>query len=202
MKFSWLFRNRSIVGSENVRIEYTKRGSILSIESVSGDNAGIYTCLVGNHAGVTNMSTELVVKGSSSSFLKTFIFACLYFLYILIHLRFISPCLFSIKIVAPKVSLVTTGANPFYIDDFVQFICSANGDMPIRFEWGFNNESISVLDNIKIDGTRRSSTLTIEAVVADNVGAYHCTATNKGGKETSSSELIVKGVLNNFFVPK
>lgn len=73
--------------------------------------------------------------------------------------------------------------------------------MPIRFEWGFNNESISVLDNIKIDGTRRSSTLTIEAVEADNVGAYHCTATNKGGKETSSSELIVKGVLN-LLIPK
>lgn len=63
MKFSWLFRNESIVGSENVRIEFTKRSSILSIESISGDNAGIYTCVAANHAGATNMSTELVVKG-------------------------------------------------------------------------------------------------------------------------------------------
>lgn len=96
-------------------------------------------------------------------------------------------------IVAPKVSLVTTGSNPSYIDDFVQFICSANGDMPIKFKWGFNNNSISELDNIKIDGTRRSSTLTIDAIDAKNVGTYHCTAKNKGGHETASSQLIVKG---------
>lgn len=188
MKFSWLFRNETIIGSENVRIEFTRRSSILSIESVSGDNAGIYTCVASNHAGATNMSTELVVKGSPLS-LKVF---RLYFSSFTIVFNS-QPYFWT---VAPKVSLVNTGSNPSFIDDFVQFICSANGDMPIRFEWGFNNDSISILDNIKIDGTRRSSTLTVETVEADNAGTYHCMATNKGGKDTSSSVLIVKGVLN------
>lgn len=189
IKFSWLFRNETIIGSENIRIEFTKRGSMLSIESVSGDNAGVYTCIASNHAGATNTSTELIVKGLNKN-LENILFILIFMIAIMITYFYMI-----FQTVAPKVSLVTTGTNPFYIDDFVQFICSANGDMPIKFEWGFNNESIGVLDNIKIDGTRRSSTLTIEAVTADNVGLYHCTATNKGGKETSSSELIVKGVL-------
>lgn len=86
MKFSWLFRNKSIVGSENVRIEFTKRSSILSIEAISGDNAGVYTCVVANHAGATNASTELIVKGYTFLHLLTD-----YLSRYLIDLRFISP---------------------------------------------------------------------------------------------------------------
>lgn len=89
MKFSWLFRNESIVGSENVRIEFTKRSSILSIEAISGDNAGVYTCVVANHAGATNASTELIVKGYAFPHFLTY--HLFFYLTYLINLRFISP---------------------------------------------------------------------------------------------------------------
>lgn len=63
ISFKWLHKNESIVGSENVRIEFTKRSSILSIESVSGEDAGVYTCVASNRAGATNLSSTLIVKG-------------------------------------------------------------------------------------------------------------------------------------------
>lgn len=67
ISFTWLHKNETIVGSENVRIEFTKRSSILSIESVSGEDAGQYTCVASNRAGATNLSTTLIVKGQSEN---------------------------------------------------------------------------------------------------------------------------------------
>lgn len=72
ISFKWLHRNETIVGSENVRIEFTKRSSILSIESVSGEDAGVYTCVAKNRAGATNLSTTLIVKGVLFSFKNVF----------------------------------------------------------------------------------------------------------------------------------
>lgn len=63
IKFAWFFKNSTLVGTENVRIDYTKRSSTLSIETVKGEDAGNYTCVASNRAGSTNSSTELVVKG-------------------------------------------------------------------------------------------------------------------------------------------
>lgn len=40
-----------------------KRITILTIESVSAKNAGIYTCIVENVAGIANHSAELIVIG-------------------------------------------------------------------------------------------------------------------------------------------
>lgn len=97
------------------------------------------------------------------------------------------------KSVAPKVDLIRTGDNPALIDDFVQIICSATGDLPLKFEWIFNDEPISVLSNVNIDGTRRSSTLTIEAIDGYNSGNYTCLASNRGGKAHEKVQIIVKG---------
>lgn len=63
IKFKWLFKNQTLIGTEKTRIEYTKRSSTLSIEAVSGADAGNYTCVATNHAGSTNSITELIVKG-------------------------------------------------------------------------------------------------------------------------------------------
>lgn len=96
--------------------------------------------------------------------------------------------------VPPKISLLNTGNTPAYLDDFAQIICSAiHGDMPFKFEWLFNNESIDALTNINIDETRRSSTLTIESITGEHAGNYSCLTSNKGGSAYASVELIVKG---------
>lgn len=102
--------------------------------------------------------------------------------------------------VAPEVNLLSTGKNPALMEDFVQMICSATGDLPIKFGWNFNGDSIGVLNNVNVDGTRRSSTLTIESIDGHNAGNYTCTATNRGGKASGTVELIVKGGSSESFV--
>lgn len=67
------------------------------------------------------------------------------------------------------------------------------GDSPIRINWLFRGKDLVQTENVKIEHTRRSSTLTFESVNAQNVGEYICVASNKASMATSSFELIVKG---------
>lgn len=46
-----------------------KRITILTIDSVSDKNAGLYTCFVENAAGISNHSAELVVIGNNFKFI-------------------------------------------------------------------------------------------------------------------------------------
>lgn len=53
-----------IVNSEDISVgKVGKRSSLLSIEAVTYGNAGNYTCLARNKAGVHAHSAELLVNG-------------------------------------------------------------------------------------------------------------------------------------------
>lgn len=61
---TWLLNNNQLISGQNgVVITTSKRTSQLSIESVSYENQGLYTCIVTNMAGSTNYSAELTVNG-------------------------------------------------------------------------------------------------------------------------------------------
>lgn len=64
LKIEWYF-NGNIVksGNNGVNLVNTKRTSQLSIESVTHQNQGNYTCVVKNEAGIMNHSAELFVNG-------------------------------------------------------------------------------------------------------------------------------------------
>lgn len=80
------------------------------------------------------------------------------------------------------------------MDEFFQVLCTAiHGDFPIQFNWLFGNETVYPSERVRIDSTKRSSTLSIESVDGDDVGNYTCVATNRAGSTESSIELIVKG---------
>lgn len=83
------------------------------------------------------------------------------------------------------------------MDDFYQLMCMVlQGDTPFRIKWLFENETLVQTENVKIEHTRRSSTLTFEAVSGKNAGNYTCLASNKAGTATSSFELVVKGTFS------
>jgi Immunoglobulin I-set domain len=65
--FHWLFQNESIETVYDIKVENSKRRSILSIDSVNGKHAGNYTCKVLNSAGFSTITTTLVVKGWSKT---------------------------------------------------------------------------------------------------------------------------------------
>lgn len=60
----WYFNNKIIrSGGNGVILTNTKRTSQLSIESVSHENQGNYTCVVKNNAGAVNHTATLYVNG-------------------------------------------------------------------------------------------------------------------------------------------
>jgi hypothetical protein len=61
--FEWLFQNRSIENRPDIKVENSKKRSLLSIDSVVAKHAGEYTCRVLNQAGIASITTTLVVKG-------------------------------------------------------------------------------------------------------------------------------------------
>lgn len=69
------------------------------------------------------------------------------------------------------------------------------GDSPFRIQWLFRGQPLITNDNVRIENTKRSSSLTFEAVNANNMGEYTCVASNKAGFVNSTTELVVKGVL-------
>lgn len=60
----WTFKNQPITPDMDVSISRLgKRTSVLTIDSVSGHHAGLYTCHGQNDAGSTEYSAELKVIG-------------------------------------------------------------------------------------------------------------------------------------------
>lgn len=85
-------------------------------------------------------------------------------------------------------------SEPLFIDDFYKLDCSVlQGDPPFRIQWLFRNEPLVGSHNIKIESTKRSSTLVFDAISGDNIGQYVCVASNKAGFANMSTEIIVKG---------
>lgn len=80
------------------------------------------------------------------------------------------------------------------MDEFFQILCTAiHGDHPIQFTWLLRNETVFATERIRIDFTKRSSTLSIESVRGEDAGNYSCVAFNRAGSSNSTAELIVKG---------
>lgn len=64
LKIEWYIDGSKVnSGDMGIYLVNTKRTSQLSIESVTHQNQGNYTCVVTNEAGFTNHTTQLYVNG-------------------------------------------------------------------------------------------------------------------------------------------
>ena len=64
MTIKWTFEDRPVVDLQGVRvISGGSRNSFLTIESVSADHSGLYTCTATNAVGQTSHSARLTVRG-------------------------------------------------------------------------------------------------------------------------------------------
>lgn len=64
LRIEWLFNNRSINTLDDVIVaKISKRASALSIESVTAQHVGNYTCVGSNDAGNTSFTAQLFVNG-------------------------------------------------------------------------------------------------------------------------------------------
>lgn len=70
LDIEWTLNGKSLENSADVSVgKVGKRNSILSIDAVSYENAGNYTCTAENKAGMAQHSAELLVNGYWKSFL-------------------------------------------------------------------------------------------------------------------------------------
>ncbi|CAH0555683.1 unnamed protein product [Brassicogethes aeneus] len=63
IQFSWMLNGKPISEQNNINIgSFGKKISVLSIDNVSEEHIGNYTCLASNRAGISSESAELLVK--------------------------------------------------------------------------------------------------------------------------------------------
>lgn len=80
MTIEWLHNNQNVATLNGVMITQAgKKISTLSIESVSADHAGLYTCLARNQAGNSSHTSVLNVNGTFISRFKDLLVFCLFF---------------------------------------------------------------------------------------------------------------------------
>lgn len=64
LTFSWTLNGKSVEVYEEINVASVgKKISVLSIDSISRENVGNYTCIAANRAGLSSYTAELVVKG-------------------------------------------------------------------------------------------------------------------------------------------
>jgi hypothetical protein len=96
--------------------------------------------------------------------------------------------------VLPKLAPFYVADEPLHMEDYFQLVCSPiHGDSPFKFEWVFKNTSIENFFEIRIENTKRSSTLSIESVAATHSGEYTCKVSNIAGSTSITTALVVKG---------
>lgn len=65
VSFTWELNGQSVSEINGITVgTFGKKTSVLTIDSLSEDHAGNYTCLAANRAGVSAYSAELIVMGT------------------------------------------------------------------------------------------------------------------------------------------
>lgn len=63
--FAWQLNGKSIEDFNEINVgSFGKKISVLSIDSISREHVGNYTCIATNRAGISSFTTELAVKGT------------------------------------------------------------------------------------------------------------------------------------------
>nr|CAD7199658.1 unnamed protein product [Timema douglasi] len=83
--------------------------------------------------------------------------------------------------------------------DYVQLTCVATkGDHPITFSWFLNGNVVSPAMGVStVNVGRQTSLLIVQSVTFKHVGNYTCVASNSGGQENRTAQLVVKGNSNS-----
>ncbi|CAH2265758.1 jg7946 [Pararge aegeria aegeria] len=166
LRLEWYFEENKIKpGDLGISLMNTKRASQLSIESVSHQNQGNYTCVVTNQAGTMNHTAQLFVNGINKSIIS----------------------------VAPIITPFEFDES-VYFGEGVQVMCHVpKGDKPLSFKWSFSGGDVSLLPGVNIMNVGdMGSALIIPYVTAKHSGNYTCTASNIVARASHHASLNVK----------
>lgn len=99
--------------------------------------------------------------------------------------------------VPPQILALTFGEEAVNEGDTAAVQCTVvKGDMPLELSWSLDGRQLRASEHPGVQVTKlgpRITTLSIEAVRAEHIGEYTCTARNKGGVHAASTQLNVLG---------
>nr|CAH7736157.1 unnamed protein product [Callosobruchus chinensis] len=169
INISWLHNNVSIGYLPGVMISKAgKKVSTVTIDSVTEEHIGTYTCIAENKAGTASYTAVLNVNES--------------------------PALSTQMLSAPpQIMPFSFGEESINSGDSVSATCSIHkGDLPINISWLHNNISIGYLPGLQISKMgKKISMIGIESVNEEHIGSYTCVAENKAGIARYSASLNV-----------
>jgi Immunoglobulin domain len=101
--------------------------------------------------------------------------------------------------VPPKIAPFSFGDEPLNYGEPISVSCIVTGgDLPITIQWRWNGkllENAGYAHNVQIESRgKRMSMLFIEAVTAQHIGNYTCSAENSAGVAEQASALRVNGL--------
>ncbi|KAL3203341.1 hypothetical protein MRX96_041923 [Rhipicephalus microplus] len=206
-------------GAEGERKRYTvdtlsSHLSSLTIPEVTAQDIGNYTCRVANAAGTDTFTASLLVQGSvlkSQAVLAQITLprlkvkatvATLSFILIDNSQRLIGNSISFPQSLFPPESKDAPKLQPFYfpkenqlLQTIVVSCIAVRGSQPLEFSW--SKDGLPLAHKDKRVATRlltdTISTLTVTNVRAENIGNYTCRASNAGGFDSITAEVIVTG---------
>lgn len=177
---------RSIVEFAGITtVKAGKRNQLLDIESVSAEHSGNFTCIAKNKAGTVSYTTDLHVNGTRCDVL------CISIIFnfpneILIYSKYS---------VLPRIVPFSFEDGPASSGQDITVTCTVpEGDLPIDISWYLNGKSIVEYGGITSSKVgKRNLVLNIESVAAEHSGNFTCSARNKAGSVSSTTDLKVYG---------
>lgn len=95
----------------------------------------------------------------------------------------------------PKILPFHFGDEPSYLGESNTVQCSLSiGDLPVKFSWTLNGQPLNNIQEVAISSVgKKTSVISIDSIDEHHAGNYTCTAKNKAGSASYSSQLIVRG---------
>ncbi|KAJ8918532.1 hypothetical protein NQ315_013036, partial [Exocentrus adspersus] len=179
-----------------------RKMSSLSIENVSEEHSGAYTCLVENAAGLASYSAHLHVNvapqilpfdfGEDDINLGDFasLTCSVHKGDLPINISWLHN---NISIVPPQILPFTFGEESANSGDMASLTCSVfKGDLPVNITWLHNNKTVSYDMGITVfKNGKKMSSLSIENVGEEHSGVYTCLVQNVAGVASYSVHLHV-----------
>ncbi|KAK8765880.1 hypothetical protein V5799_007338 [Amblyomma americanum] len=185
-RFEWSHNNRRIGNTATRHAkEDTANIATLTLDKVSAEDLGNYTCSVTNAHGSDSYTAPLVVEAA----------------------EWFKPTRVWWHAVpeAPQIQPFAFPKNP-RVNTKIVVSCNAHiGSEPIHFAWFKNGrELLSENDVLAKMFSETVSILTLPKVSSKDVGNYTCQATNRFGTDSLTAELVLTELpkLQPFFFPK
>ncbi|CAN8002018.1 unnamed protein product [Ixodes hexagonus] len=200
-KFTWLKDGATLTNSRRLQVKVSEAVSSLTIVDLNAEDIGNYTCVVTNAAGSDSFTSQLLVTGEfhQQNIFFPYLKTCYLLLIGQIQCSIFYPasrsrcqiCFICRSPEPPRVQQFSFPENPT-LKTKVVVSCVATGDEPLSFAWSKEGRLLTTGQRIIVSILSANiASLTISQVTAEDIGNYTCVASNKAGKDSFTSSLVI-----------